>query len=87
MRSVASLNDIRAGDVPHSIGMRTLEAARHALYQVEVTPVLRQYLIESAAIKSLKTAGEVELNVAVIVVSAYNAYRRRSNDQSLQAGR
>lgn len=71
-----SLNVAREEDIPEFIGVRTLRKARRALSQIEVTPVLRGYLAEAARIKSLRRADAVSLNVAVIVVMAWNAYKR-----------
>jgi hypothetical protein len=72
-----SLNNIREADVPVFVpGARTLRKARRALAQVEVTPVLRGYLAEAARIKSVRSADAVSLNVAIIVVAAWNAYKR-----------
>lgn len=71
-----SLNHVREEDMPESIGPRTLRAACEALRQVELSPVLAAYVAEASAIESLRTADEVSLNVAIIVVMAWNAYER-----------
>ena len=71
-----SLNHVREEDMPEIIGLRTLRAACEALRQVELSPVLAAYVAEASAIESLRTADEVSLNVAIIVVMAWNAYER-----------
>jgi len=80
-----SLNHVREEDIPELIGMRTLRKARRALTEIEVTPVLQSYLAEAARIKSLRTADEVSMNVAVIVVMAWNAYKRLNGEGAVSA--
>lgn len=71
-----SLNHVREEDMPEFIGTRALREACAALRQVELSPVLAAYVAEASAIESVRTADEVSLNVAVIVVMAWNAYER-----------
>lgn len=71
-----SLNHVREEDLPEIIGMRSLREACAALQQVECTTLLKAYVAEASTIESLRTADDVSLNVAIIVVAAWNAYKR-----------
>lgn len=71
-----SLNCVCEEDMPEIIGLRSLREACAALRQIECTPLLEAYVAEASTIESLRTADEVSLNVAHIVVMAWNAYRR-----------
>lgn len=71
-----SLNCVCEEDMPEINGLRSLREACAALRQIECTPLLEAYVAEASTIESLRTADEVSLNVAVIVVMAWNAYRR-----------
>ena len=74
--TVHSLNLSRTEDMPESIGLRSLREACAALRQIECTPLLEAYVAEASTIESLRTADEVSLNVAIIVVMAWNAHKR-----------
>lgn len=71
-----SLNYVRKEDTPEIIGLRSLREACAALRQIECTPLLEAYVAEASTIENLCTADTVSLNVAVIVVTAWNAYKR-----------
>ena len=71
-----SLNLSREEDMPEVIRLRDLRDACASLRQVECTPLLEAYVAEASTIESLRAADEVSLNVAVIVVTSWNAYKR-----------
>lgn len=71
-----SLNHVREEDLPEIIGLRSLREACAALRQIECTPLLEAYVAEASTIESLRAADEVSLNVALVVVMAWNAHKR-----------